>query len=84
MAQSTFEKVALYGGGALVVLGVFAIGLIEMLFGATHPVTGEGQIVHDALVSLEIRSYIIIAGFLLWGLGVLYKLVGPMETARTA
>ena len=61
------DKFALYAGGALVVFGIVGIGLLEMVAGAPHPVTGEGQIVHEALVPIAIRSYVILLGFLLWG-----------------
>lgn len=79
------DKVAMYIGGGLVLLGTLVIGLIEMFFGAGHSVTGEGQIVHDAVVPLEVRSYIIILGLLIWGLYAVYKLVGTRPaTPETA
>lgn len=61
------DKFALYLGGGLVVFGIVGMGLIEIIAGAPHPVTGEGQIVHEALFPIAIRSYIILAGLLLWG-----------------
>lgn len=64
---TTVDKFALYLGGGLVVFGIVGLGLLEMVAGAPHPVTGEGQIVHEALVPIAIRSYIILAGLLLWG-----------------
>jgi len=75
------DKIAMYVGGGLIVLGTVIIGLLEMLFGSGHPVSGEGQIQHEALVPLEIRSYIIIAGLLIWGLYAVYKVLGT--TPRT-
>ena len=75
---TTADKIAAYVGGGLVVLGVVVIGLLEMLFGAKHPVSGDGQIAHDALVGLELRSSIMIAGLVVLGLVALYKVaVGP-------
>jgi len=44
------------------------IGILETALGAPHPVSGEGQIQHEALVPLAVRSYISPAGFLVWGL----------------
>jgi len=73
---TTADRIAMYVGGGLVLLGTFAIGLLEMLLGSGHPVDGEGQIVHEALIPLEIRSYIILAGLLLWGLYAIYRLIG--------
>jgi len=72
---TTADRIALYGGGGLFALGVFLIGLFEMLAGAEHPVTGEGQIVHDAVIDVEIRAYIILAALLVWGLYVIYRVV---------
>jgi membrane-bound ClpP family serine protease len=82
--MTTADKIAMYGGGGLVLLGTFAIGLLEMLLGSGHPVDGEGQIVHEALVPLEIRSYIIILGLAIWGLYAVYKLVATTpQRAKT-
>jgi len=75
MTLTTADKVAMYVGGGLVVLGTVGIGLLEMLLGSTHPVSGEGQIVHEALVPLGIRSSIILLGFLVWGLYAIYRVV---------
>jgi hypothetical protein len=72
---TTADKVAMYVGGGLVVLGTVVIGLVEMVAGSPHPVSGEGQIVHEALVPLEIRSYIILLGLLVWGVYAVYKVV---------
>lgn len=79
---TTADKIAMYVGGGLVVLGTLVIGLLEMVFGAGHSVTGDGQIVHDALVPLELRSYIILAGFLVWGLVALYKATSSVDTTE--
>jgi hypothetical protein len=57
----------LYGGGGLLLIGTLGIGLLEILAGAPHPVSGEGQIVHETLVPLTVRSSIMLLGLLLWG-----------------
>ena len=67
------DKIAMYVGGGLVLLGTVGIGILEMALGSPHPVSGEGQVVHDALVPLEIRSYIILLGFLIWAVYAIYK-----------
>lgn len=72
---TTIDKLAMYVGTGLVLLGTAGIGLLEMFLGSTHPVTGEGQIVHEALIPIEIRSYIIILGLVIWGLYAIYKVV---------
>lgn len=79
---STIDKIAMYAGGGLVLLGTVIIGLLEMLMGSPHPVSGEGQIVHEALIPLSIRSYIILLGFLIWGLAAIYKLIAARPPAE--
>lgn len=70
---TTADRIAMYVGGGLVLLGTVGIGFVEMVLGSPHPVTGEGQIVHEALVPLAIRSYIILLGFLVWGAYAIYR-----------
>lgn len=72
---TTPDTIAAYVGGGLVVLGVVVIGLIEIFAGSPHPVSDEGQIVHEALVPLEIRSAIILLGLLIWAGYAIYKVV---------
>lgn len=72
---STADKVAMYVGGGLVVLGVVVIGLFDMLLGAGHPVNSEGAIEHAALVPIDIRAGIILLGLMVWGLVAVYKFV---------
>lgn len=78
---TTADRIAMYVGGGLLAFGVVGIGIIEMALGAPHPVSGEGQIQHDALIPVEIRSYVILAGLLVWGLVAIYKVVAPAPTA---
>ena len=62
---TTMERVGLYGGGVLILIGTVGMGLLEIVAGAPHPVTGEGQVVHETLISLSVRSYTILLGLLL-------------------
>jgi hypothetical protein len=81
----TADKIAAYVGGGLIVLGTLGIGLLEMIAGSPHPVDGEGQIVHEALIPLEIRSYIIILGLLVWMLYAVYTVAATTpDTGRAA
>lgn len=79
----TADKVAMYVGGGLVVLGTVVVGFLEILLGSPHPVSTEGQIVHEALVPLEIRSYTILLGLLIWMGYAIYKVAaaGPDDGA---
>ena len=75
------DRLAMYGGGGLVILGTVVIGLLEIVLGSPHPVDSEGAIVHEALVPIEIRSYIILLGFLIWGLVAVYKVLAVPPTS---
>lgn len=57
-----------------------------MIAGSPHPVDSEGQIVHEALVALQVRSYIVLLGLLIWTLYAIYKalLTTPAEPDATA
>lgn len=75
--HDTADWIAMYVGGGLVLLGVVGIGLLEMVAGAPHPVTGDGQIVHEALVPITVRSLLILGGLVVWGLVAVYRVVAP-------
>jgi hypothetical protein len=81
---TTADRIAMYVGGGLLLFGAMVIGVIETLFGSPHAVTGEGQIVHEALVPLEVRSFIILAGLLVWLLYAVYKISSAGPPAGTA
>lgn len=70
---TTADKIGMYVGGGLVVLGVVVIGLLDMLLGAGHPVNSDGAIEHAAVVPIDIRAGIILLGLVIWGLVAVYK-----------
>ena len=77
---TTADRIAMAVGGGLVLLGTVGVGMLEMVAGSPHPVSGDGQIVHQALVPLEIRSLVILLGLLTWGIVAVYKVaVGPPD-----
>jgi hypothetical protein len=76
----TADMIAMYVGGGLLVLGTVGVGILEMAVGASHPVSGEGQIVHEALIPLEVRSTIILLGLLIWGGYAVYKVAADTPT----
>lgn len=78
---TTADRIALYVGGGLVVFGVVVIGFLEIVAGSTHPVTDEGQTVHEALIPLEIRSYVILLGLLVWAAYAVYKVFATTAPA---
>ena len=83
---TTADRIAMYVGGGLVLIGTAGVGFLEVLAGSPHPVDAEGQIVHEALVPIEIRSYVILLGLLIWGLYAVFRVVatspvsGPRRT----
>lgn len=78
------DRIALYVGGGLIVLGTVVVGLLEIVAGSPHPVDAEGQIVHEALIPIELRSYIMIAGLVIWGLYAVYRVLGrPSESSES-
>ncbi|MFB6122350.1 MAG: hypothetical protein ABEJ78_02685 [Haloferacaceae archaeon] len=85
MSQLTIaDEIALYLGGGLVLLGTVGVGLLEIIAGSPHPVTGEGQVVHEALVPLHVRSYIILLGLVIWGAYAVFKVLATTpETGGT-
>ncbi len=80
---TTADKIAMYVGGGLILFGAVVVGVVETLFGSPHAVTGEGQIVHETLVPLEVRSFIILAGLLVWLLYTVYRISGTEPSSET-
>ena len=80
---TTADRIGMYVGGGLIVLGVVVIGIVEMALGAPHPVSGEGQIQHEALIPLFVRSSIVLGGLVIWGLTAIYKTIGPAPPEHT-
>lgn len=81
---TTPDRIAAYVGGGLVVLGVVVIGLLEIVAGSPHPVSSDGQIVHEALVPLEVRSYIVLLGLLVWAGYAVYRVVATAPGTASA
>jgi hypothetical protein len=84
---TTADKIGMYVGGGLIVLGVVVIGFLDMVFGAGHPVNSEGAIEHAAVIPIDVRATIILLGLLIWGLVAVYKFVAAPEAgdrSRTA
>jgi len=79
---TTSRTVAIYGGGGLVLIGTVGIGLLEMLLGAPHPGSGEGQIAHEALIPLSVRSSIILLGLLIWAAYGVYRVAAAPPPAE--
>lgn len=75
------DKLAMAVGGALMLLGVVVLGIVEILGGEPYgaaPITNDaGEIVASPLVDPNIRTGLVILGLLvllLWGL---YRMVQP-------
>ena len=81
---TTADKIGMYVGGGLVMLGVLVIGLLDTFLGAGHPVGSDGAIEHEALIPIDIRAYIILLGLAIWALVAIYKLVGSSSASSVA
>ena len=86
--EDTIDKLAKGLGGALILVGVVVLGIVEILAGQPYgaaPVTNDaGEVVATPMVDPTIRTGLVIAGLavlLLWGL---YKmaLADEDETAQ--
>jgi hypothetical protein len=47
-------------------------------------VFGDGQIEHETLVPIEIRSYLILSGLVIWGLYAVYRVIATTPDSGTA
>lgn len=71
---TTADRIAMLGGGGLVLLGI-AIGQLNTLLNAPHiPVMEEGEVVATPVIAPEIRAYIILLGLAVWLLYGVFKL----------
>jgi hypothetical protein len=84
----TIDRLAMGLSGALMLLGVVVLGVVEVLAGPPYgaaPVTNDaGEVVATPMVDPAIRTGLVIAGLailLLWGL---YRMIQPGGTGETA
>lgn len=75
------DKLAMAVGGALMLLGVVVLGIVEILGGEPYsaaPITNEaGEIVATPMIDPNLRTGLVILGLLvllLWGL---YRMASP-------
>jgi hypothetical protein len=86
--SDTIDRLAMGLSGALILLGVVVLGVVEILAGPPYgaaPMTNDaGEIVATPMVDPAIRTGLVIAGLvvlLLWGL---YKMALPKLTGDEA
>jgi hypothetical protein len=90
MAINTYDavdKAALAVSGALVLIGIVVLGIVEILAGKPYgaaPLTNDaGEIVATPMVDPALRTGLVIAGLvvlLVWGL---YRMAKPVEDTET-
>lgn len=90
MAINTYDAVdraALAVSGALVLIGIVVLGIVEILAGKPYgaaPLTNDaGEIVATPMVDPALRTGLVIAGLvvlLVWGL---YRMAKPVEDTET-
>lgn len=74
-ANTTADRIAMWLGGGLILLGVVVLGLVNELATAPHvEVVEEGTVVATPVVSPDLRAYIIALGLLVWLGFAIYKL----------
>jgi len=82
------DRIALGLAGALFMLGIVVLGIVELLDGAPFgaaPTTNEaGEIVATPMVDPTIRTGLVLAGLAVLALWGLYKVVTPYAEAATA
>ncbi|CAI50819.1 uncharacterized protein NP_6078A (plasmid) [Natronomonas pharaonis DSM 2160] len=72
---TTADRIAMLGGGSLILCGIAVMGLVNELAGAPHiPVEEEGVIVATPVVAPELRAYVVGFGLVVWLFYGLYKL----------
>jgi hypothetical protein len=85
---NVIDKAALAASGALMMLGIVVLGVVEILDGPPYgaaPTTNEaGEIIATPMVDPTLRTGLVIAGLvvlLLWGL---YKTTTPLTEGEEA
>jgi hypothetical protein len=96
MTQTTtiVDRIAMGLSGALILLGVVVLGLIETLAGQPYgaaPVTNDaGEIIATPMIDPTLRTGLVLAGLLVLAVWGAYKLATPVageardRTERTA
>ena len=84
--EDTIDKLAKGLGGALILVGVVVLGIVEILAGQPYgaaPVTNDaGEVVATPMVDPTLRTGLVIAGLVVLFLWGLYKMALPEEVAR--
>ncbi|MBO4247360.1 MULTISPECIES: hypothetical protein [unclassified Halomicrobium] len=81
---TTVDRIALGLSGALFVLGIVVMGVLELLAGKPYspvPLTNDaGEVIATPLIDPTLRTGIVIAALLVLAVWGAYKLVTPMAT----
>ena len=79
----TADRIAMWIGGGLVLLGTVVLGFVDTFVGGPSPIpttNGAGQIVSSPLFPIEVRGTIIALGLAVFALYAVYKLLSVIES----
>ncbi len=72
------DRIAMALGGGLILIGIAAMGLINVVGGAPHvPIEEEGAVVATPIVAPELRALLVAAGLAVWFGYALYRVTDP-------
>lgn len=88
MTTTTIDNAAMALGGGLITLGVVVLGIVELLAGKPYgaaPLTNDaGQVIATPAVDPVVRTGLVIAGLVVFGLYAAYRLVTPVPERTDA
>jgi hypothetical protein len=85
--EDTIDRLAMGLGGALILVGVVVLGIVEILAGQPYgaaPVTNDaGEIVATPAVDPTLRTGLVIAGLVVLFLWGVYKMTMPDDVGES-
>ncbi|WP_123538809.1 hypothetical protein [Halosimplex salinum] len=85
--DDTIDRAAMALGGALILMGVVVLGIVEMLAGEPYgaaPLTNDaGEVIATPLIDPNIRTGLVIAGLVVLLVWQLYRMAATPATEHT-
>jgi hypothetical protein len=79
--MDAIDKVVMYGSGALLLLGIAVLGLVETLAGepfAPAPITNDaGEVIAQPMIDPSIRTGLVVLAIVILALWSIYKVLAP-------